>query len=114
MISFHDIRQLLIKGLEMMCRLTVTLSDMGAFTLSVPLLLHLGLHLGDHLLHSSQLWNARNSHVWHIQHSDIHKEAIYVIQVFNVWVLPQPPSPAGSYLCPSPPARVPSCSVGRK
>lgn len=53
--------------------LTVNLSHMGAFTLSVPLLLHLGLHLGNHLLHSPQLWRERNPHVYQIQHCDTQK-----------------------------------------
>lgn len=96
---------------SMICRLTMSFSHMGAFTLSVSLLLHLGLHLGDHLLHSSQLWNTRNPHVWQIQCSHTHKEATYTIKVFSVCVLPQPPSPAGSCPCPFPPALVPSWTV---
>lgn len=49
-------------------KLTVNLSHMGAFALSVTLLLHLGLHLGNHLLHSSQLCKAKKH--WRIKSSD--------------------------------------------
>lgn len=62
---------------SMICRLTMSFSHMGAFTLSVSLLLHLGLHLGDHLLHSSQLWNTRNPHVWQIQRSHTQRSHLY-------------------------------------
>lgn len=42
---------------------TIDFSRVGASFLSVSLLLHLGLHLGNHLLHSSQLYDTEHQYV---------------------------------------------------
>lgn len=47
---------------ELYVSLTVGFSHMGGFSL-VSLLLHLGLHLGNHLLHSSELYDTKQHHV---------------------------------------------------
>lgn len=108
------------------------LSHVRALPLSISLFLHLSLHLGNHLLHPSQLCNTEQETC---QGNDRRRTpgslcfdeflictttdlaGISEKQISgrvenlnkNSLISPQPPSPAGSYPCPFPPAPVPFC-----